>query len=136
MHSKHLLPIFLLLVTGCVTTRTSQTTTPLVELPTGGQIAIEVVQHKGSNEPGRGPLAIWKTSDGERKTLITLVPAPGSPVDVLRIESSSPRFSTDGNRCWLLRNNEPIASFDYVSGVAVLGPAGQPEWAKPDEAAQ
>ena len=110
----------------------SQTTTPIVELPSGGQIAIQVVQHKGSSEPDKGPLAVWKTSDGDQKILITLVPAPGSPGEVLRIESSTPRYSTDGNRCWLLRNNEPIASFDYVSGVAILGSAGQPEWAKPD----
>jgi len=55
---------------------------------------------------------------------------PGSPGGVVHVESSSPHFSSDGNRCWLVRDGQVVASFDYVSGVAILGPAGQPDWAK------
>jgi hypothetical protein len=122
----------MLLAAGCATSRTSQTTTPLVAVPNGDQISIRVVQQSGNSEPVLGPLAIWKTSDGGTKTLITLVPAPGSPADILRLDTSGPRFSSDNMRCWLLSNNTPIASFDYTAGVAILGPAGQPEWAKGD----
>jgi hypothetical protein len=75
-------------------------------------------------------LAIWKTPDGQQKVLIKLVPATGSPVGVVHVESSSPHFSSDGNRCWLVRDGQVVGSFDYVSGVAILGPAGQPDWAK------
>jgi hypothetical protein len=122
-----------LLTTGCATSRTAQITTPLVGLPNGGQISIQVVQQSGNHDPVRGPLAIWKTPDSDTKTLITLIPAPGSPSPILRLDTSAPRYSPDGNRCWLLSNNSPIASFDYVAGVAILGGAGQPEWAKPDQ---
>jgi len=120
----------LLLVCGCATSRTTQTTTPLVETPNGGQISLQVIQQAGNNLPGKGPLAIWKTPDGEQKVLITLVPAPGSPVGLLQVENSSPHFSSDGNRCWLARDGQVVASFDYISGLAILGPAGQPDWAK------
>jgi len=105
----------------------------LLALQNGGTISIRVIQPLENSEPVNGPLALWKSPDGDVKTLITLVPAPGSPAPVLRLDTSTPRFSSDGNRCWLLSNNVPIASFDYVSGVAILGGAGQPEWAKPDE---
>jgi len=105
----------------------------VVGLPDGGQISIQVVQQSGNSEPVKGPLAVWTTPDHDSKTLITLVPAPGSPSPFLRLDTSAPRYSPDGNRCWLLSNNYPIASFDYVAGVAILGPNGQPEWAKADE---
>jgi hypothetical protein len=121
-----------MIAAGCATSRTSQTTTPLVMLANGGQIGILVVQQAGNRDPVKGPLAVWKTPDGDQKTLITLVPAPGSPGPMLRLDTSAPRYSSDGNRCWLLSNNAPVASFDYVAGVAILGPVGQPEWAKPD----
>ena len=120
----------ILLVCGCATSRTMQTTTPLVQTPDGGQISLHVVQQAGNNLPGSGPLAVWKTPDGAQKVLITLLPAPGSPGGVVHVESSSPHFSSDGNRCWLVRDGQVVASFDYVSGVAILGPAGQPDWAK------
>jgi hypothetical protein len=123
----------LLVFGGCTTSRTTQTTTPLVEVQNGGSVSIRVVQHSGSSEPVSGPLALWKTKDGAVKTLVTLVPAPGSPAPVLRLDTSAPRYSSDGNRCWLLSNNTPIASFDYDAGVAILGPHGQPDWAKPDQ---
>jgi hypothetical protein len=64
---------------------------------------------------------------------VTLVPAPGSPSPVLRLDTSTPRYDSKESRCWLLSNNVPIASFDYDAGVAILGPYGQPEWAKPDQ---
>jgi hypothetical protein len=121
-------------VCGCSTQRSVETRTPLVQLPGGAQISLLVIQQVDSNLPGTGPLAIWKTADGEQKVLTTLVPAPGSPLGgVVHIQSSSPHFSSDGNRCWLERDGKAVASFDYVSGVAILGPAGQPEWAKPEK---
>ena len=120
-------------LTGCTTSRTTQTTTPLVDLQNGASISLHVVQQSGNSEPVSGPLALWKTKDGYVKTLVTLVPAPGSPTPVVRLDTSAPRFSADGNRCWLLSSNAPIASFDYDAGVAILGPHGQPDWAKPDQ---
>ena len=118
---------------GCATSRSVETRTPLVKLPSGGQISLLVVQQVDSSLPGTGPLAVWKTADGEQKVMTTLVPAPGSPLGgVVHIQSSSPHFSTDGNRVWLERDGKAVASFDYLSGVAILGPAGQPDWAKPE----
>src|SRR5215469_6775656 len=116
-------------VFGCMTSRSVETRTPLVKTPSGGMISLWVVQQVDNNVPGTGPLAIWKTADGEQKVLTTLVPAPGSPLGgVVRIQSSSPHFSEDGNRCWLEKDGKAVASFDYLSGVAILGPAGQPDW--------
>jgi hypothetical protein len=118
---------------GCTTSQSLQTRTPLVQTPNGGQISLLVIQQVGNDLPGTGPLAVWKTADGQQKVLTTLVPAPGSPGGgVVRIQSSSPHFSSDGNRCWLERDGKAVASFDYISGVAILGPAGQPDWAKPE----
>jgi len=133
----HRLPIALAFgltgLAGCVQSVTSEVTTPIVKLPDGGEIDLEVVRQSNSQIPGKGPLAVWRTPDGERKVLITLVPAPGSPVEVLKIDSSRPVFGSDGMRVWLIRDNEVVASFDYNGGVAVLGPAGQPEWARLDK---
>ena len=120
------------LTVGCTTIKTTETTTPLVALENGGTISIKVIQPSGSKEPVNGPLAVWKMPDGSAKTLVTLVPAPGSPAPVLRLDTSSPRYDDKKSRCWLLSNNVPIASFDYDAGVAILGAFGQPEWAKPD----
>lgn len=118
---------------GCATSRSSQVNTPLITLPNGGQLFIQVTHTTGNDlGPGKGPLAVWKEPDGQQKVLITLVPAPGSPVSVLKIDNSSPHYSPDGNRVWLVRDGQTVASFDYGSGVAILGPAGQPEWARPD----
>ena len=130
---KALIPIFLLAAAvGCTTQRTTETTTPLVALENGGTISIKVIQPSGTSQPVSGPLAVWKMPDGSAKTLVTLVPAPGSPAPVLRLDTSTPRYDSKQSRCWLLSNNVPVASFDYDAGVAVLGPFGQPEWAKPD----
>ena len=118
---------------GCTTTKTTETTTPLVALENGGTISIKVIQPSGTSQPVNGPLAVWKMPDGSAKTLVTLVPAPGSPSPVLRLDTSTPRYDSKQSRCWLLSNNVPIASFDYDAGVAVLGAFGQPEWAKPDQ---
>ncbi|HXE53099.1 MAG TPA: hypothetical protein VN541_08795, partial [Tepidisphaeraceae bacterium] len=46
--------------------------------------------------------------------------------------SSTPHYSADGNRVWLVRDGQTVASFDYAGGVAILGPAGQPDWANPN----
>jgi hypothetical protein len=120
-------------VCGCASSQSVETRTPLVRLPSGGLISLLVVQQVDSSLPGTGPLAVWKTADGEQKVMTTLVPAPGSPLGgVVHIQSSSPHFSTDGNRVWLERDGKAVASFDYLSGVAILGPAGQPDWAKPE----
>ena len=117
---------------GCSVSQTSQTTTPLVHVPDGSEIDLEVETHSGDSPgPGRGPLAIWKRPDGERKVLVTLIPAPGSPVTMLKIDNSNPMFSPDNRRAWLVRDDQTVASFDWTSGVAILGPAGQPEWARP-----
>src|SRR5436305_1044548 len=83
-------------LSGCATSRVTQTTTPLVSLQNGGTSSIRVVQNAGTSEPGTGPLALWKTPDGDTKTLVTLVPAPGSPAPLLRLDSSTPRYSSDG----------------------------------------
>jgi hypothetical protein len=120
-------------VSGCTTSRSSQINTPLVNLPNGGQIVIQTIQTTGNEMgPGKGPLAVWKQPDNQQKLLITLIPAPGSPTGVLRIDSSTPHYSSDGNRVWLVRDGQSVASFDYVSGVAILGPDGQPDWANPN----
>jgi hypothetical protein len=131
---KYATAFLLLALTGCTsTTHVAQTTTPLVELPDGARISILVEAALGGPYPGRGPLAIWKTSDGSEKTMITLVPAPGSPGGVTRVENATSHSSSDGNRVWLTRDGNVTASFDYISGVAILGPAGQPDWAKADQ---
>ena len=123
--------LLLLPIAGCMTTtQVAQTTTPIVALPDGGRISLQVDQPLGAQYPGRGPLAIWKSADGTEKTLITLVPAPGSPGGVTRVENAASHYSPDGNRVWLVRDGQVTASFDYVAGVAILGAAGQPEWAK------
>src|SRR5690348_11953914 len=95
------------LAAGCTTSRTSQINTPLVNLPNGGQILIEMIQTTGNEMgPGKGPLAVWKQPDNQQRVLITLIPAPGSPADVLRIDSSTPHYSADGNRVWLVRDGQ------------------------------
>ena len=131
---KHFFAFALLASTGCVsTTHVTQTTTPIVELPDNARISLQYEPAFGNKFTGRGPLAIWKTSDGSEKTLITLIPAPGSPSGVTRVENSESHFSSDGNRVWLVRDGRVTASFDYIAGVAILGSAGQPDWAKVDQ---
>jgi hypothetical protein len=130
---KYSLCLLLLALIGCVTTtHVAQTTTPLVALENGGKISLQYEQPVDNTYPGKGPLAIWKMPDGSEKTLITLIPAPGSPGGVTRVENAASRVSSDGNRVWLVRDGRVTASFDYVSGVAILGPAGQPDWATPN----
>jgi hypothetical protein len=130
---KYPTALLLLAFAGCTTTHIAQTTTPLVALENGGKISLQYEQSLGNEYPGKGPLAIWKMPDGSEKTLITLIPAPGSPGGVVRVENAASHTSSDGNRVWLVRDGQVTASFDYVSGVAILGSAGQPEWAKADQ---
>lgn len=133
MRTRLVLPFLLVCaIGGCATSQTSQTTTPLVSLPDGGRISLLVLQEPPGQGPGKGPLAVWKSPDGAQKELTTLVPAPGSPVGLVSIDSSTPRFSSDNTRVWLVRDGKTVASFDYNSGVAILGPAGQPDWARPN----
>jgi hypothetical protein len=131
---KFAIALMLLTLAGCVsTTHVAETLTPIVSLPDGGRISLQVNQAFGSQYPGRGPLAVWKAADGSEKVMITLIPAPGSPGGVVHVENAASHFSTDGNRVWLVRDGYTTASFDYISNVAILGSAGQPEWAKADQ---
>jgi hypothetical protein len=130
---KYATALLSLALVGCTTEHIAQTTTPIVALENGGRISLQVEQAFGTEYPGKGPLAIWKMPDGSEKTLITLIPAPGSPGGVVRVENAASHVSSDGNRCWLVRDGQVTASFDYISGVAILGSAGQPDWAKADQ---
>ncbi len=78
-----------------------------------------------------GPLCIWQRPDQPEKKLVTLLPAPGSPVEREPIYESVVRVGSDGNQVLLIVDSQVIGSFDYKAGVAILSRYGQPEWAQP-----
>ena len=110
-------------------------------LPDGGKILLsqDVWNNPGlmgmfAAKPERtleGPLCIWQRPDQPEKKLVTLLPAPGSPVEREPIYESVVRVGSDGNQVLLIVDSQVIGSFDYQAGVAILSRYGQPEWAQP-----
>lgn len=125
-----------MLAGGCGAGRRSLKTAPLGELPDGGRLLIEkrVLFHACETSAEKvmvGPLVYYQPAGGEPKVMATLIPAPGSPgdpVDFSQLEHG--RLESASRKAWLVRDGRTVGSFDLQRGVAILGPAGHPQWAR------
>ncbi len=135
-----------LALAGCAVTNRSYVRDTLAKLPSGDEINAEaemvqrfgqttqstsavVWRRRGSSEQllaveGKGELRVRDAGKvlemkGDSKNWFR---APGRPERTVRV-------SPDGNHAWLVSQGQVVASFDYDSGVALFGSAGQPAWA-------
>ena len=126
-----------IVVCGCRLSNRYRVRDTLATLPNGGEIYVDV-EHRASplgaraKAPLKGPLAIWKRPGQDEKVLTTLIPAPGSPAGLWWSDGgmwhAEVHVSDDSNRVWLVKDDQVVASFDYVTNTAVLGLSGQPLW--------
>lgn len=109
----------------------------LAQLPDGGEIYARW-EYEGDPPCTRGPVVVWQMVGQEPKRLITLMPTTGSPTSPADRLPSEPLANTkrhdvgNGRRVWLESDGRAVASFDYAAGIAVIGPYGQPDWARTD----
>jgi hypothetical protein len=125
---------------GCVSRHTpyGMVRDTLAQLPDGGEIYAEW-EYEGDPPCTRGPVVMWQGPAHQPKRLITLMPTTGSPTSPADRLPDEPLTNTkrhdvgNGRRVWLeSTGGRAIASFDYDAGIAVIGPYGQPTWARTD----
>ena len=129
--------VLLACAAGCASRSISYSSTrdTLVQLPDGGEIYARW-EYEGDPPCTHGPVVVWQTPGQEPRPLITLMPTSGSPTAPADRLPDEPLDSTtrhvvgNGRRIWLESGGRAVASFDYDAGIAVLGPYGQPAWAR------
>jgi hypothetical protein len=133
-----LLVILLACVSGCARhTPYGAVRDTLAQFPDGGEIYAQW-EYEGDPPCTRGPVVVWTMPGQEPKRLVTIMPTTGSPTSPADRLPNEPLNNTkrhdvgDGRRVWLESNGRAVASFDYAAGTAVLGPYGQPPWARTD----
>lgn len=136
-----LLPMVAFVLAGCRTEMNTNVVTQSVGLPGGERITVKQENReriKGKKPPviaNVGPDAVWTRPGQPDKQLTILTPttrlAEQPPVNTDDFQTARVERTADGNRVWLVQRNQVIASFDYVQGIAILGPQGQPDWARP-----
>ena len=131
MYRTILLAVMVSVMCGCQYQNLGRIREPVAALPNGDEVYVIYGWAKdGQPKGGSVAAAVWKTSGGGEKQLVTLIPSPTSPGSMSGglMQKATVWISPAGTRVCVIRSGQVFASFDLERDLSVLGPYGQPDW--------